>query len=632
MIDCPGFHNIRRVALPACLMALALAAAIASAAAAKTPPPPAAELPLVPWPKSIHLAGGSMVFNPGSRIVTADAQLLPLAKILAEEIHLAHGADLPVARGDARSGDVVLSLNKRRTKGYTLEVGDKAVVSGADYIATAQGTVTLLQAMRNSFDKITLPWMTIEDEPYFAYCGAMLDIARKPHSIATLKRCVLAARMYKIRFIQLHMSDENAWTFPSTAYPQLGKTNFAWAGGDKPAVYNLDELKQLVAFADARGVTFVPELETPGHSAALRGSLPEVFGYKDNAGKMVGKSVINIVSDRAYKALDTIVGEMCDVFKSSPYFHVGCDESSLDIQDTPEFKEWVQRHHLPEPHLAAVFCYHLQKMDEIVKKRGKRMVVWEGPPLDPIAPPKDVIFMPWVGGAGSAAEYVRRGYAIINPPWGVKSPYFDPFDVNGAEIPRGNKLLIGATSISWEATEDKALGFFRYAAVLRNEPTWNPDSARAPTGRDLDDFLIRHQRADKLLDALLVRPDVPCRGPVGSPRVRPAGGDVWRQAEPVAGNSSPTVAGPLYAGRQRADRRVFAVHGADPIDRYGHAQGAVLFGRRQAAGRHLCARVPQGDDAAARCRRREDQCRSAHLWQLLWPRRAPRRWHFGPGR
>ena len=206
--------------------------------------------------------------------------------------------------------------------------------------------------MHNDGGKITLPRMTIDDEPYFDYCGAMLDIARKPHSIETLKRCVLAARMYKIRFIQLHMSDENAWTFPSTAYPKAGSTNFAWAGGDKPTVYNLDELKQLVAFADARGVTSFPNWKRPDTAAYPRGSLPEIFGYKDNSGKMVGKSVINIVSDRAISALDTIVGEMCDVFKSSPYFHVGCDESSLDIQDTPEFRSRIQRHHLPEPHLS----------------------------------------------------------------------------------------------------------------------------------------------------------------------------------------------------------------------------------------------------------------------------------------
>ncbi len=405
----------RSVKLAAVVAALAWMA-MSSVAKAQ----PAADLPLVPWPKSFHAKeGGSaaLVIQPTARIVAADNTLLPLASILAEEIHLTLGLRLSAASGESRPGDIVLKLNTNRAKGYTLNVGDRAVVEGADYAATAQGTVTLLQATCNDGGKITLPKITVDDEPYFTYCGAMLDIARKPHSIATLKRCALAARMYKIRYIQLHMSDENAWTFPSTAYPQLGKTNFAWAGGDKPAVYNLDELKQLVAYADARGVTFVPELETPGHSGALRGSLPEVFGYKDNSGKMVGRSVINIVSDRAYQALDTIVGEMCDVFKSSPYFHVGCDESSLDIQDMPEFKEWVQRHHLPKPHLASVFGYHLQKMDELVKKRGKRMIVWEGPPLDPIAPPKDIIFMPWVGGAArrpnmSAAatpSLIRRG-------------------------------------------------------------------------------------------------------------------------------------------------------------------------------------------------------------------------------
>jgi hexosaminidase len=86
-----------------------------------------------------------------------------------------------------------------------------------------------------------------------------------------------ACRLCKIRYVVLHMSDENAWTFPSSKFPELGSQNFAWAGGEKPTVYPLDELKELVAFADARGVTLVPELEVPGHSGQLRGTLPEIF-------------------------------------------------------------------------------------------------------------------------------------------------------------------------------------------------------------------------------------------------------------------------------------------------------------------------------------------------------------------
>ena len=97
--------------------------------------------------------------------------------------------------------------------------------------------------------------------------------------------------------------------------------------------------KQLVAFADARGVTFVPELETPRTQRRPprqpAGNLLRL--PKDNSGKMVGKSCDEhrlgpSLSRRSTRSW----ARSCDVFKSSRhYFHVGCDESNLDIQDTP---------------------------------------------------------------------------------------------------------------------------------------------------------------------------------------------------------------------------------------------------------------------------------------------------------
>src|SRR4030095_5015159 len=119
--------------------------------------------------------------------------------------------------------------------------------------------------------------------------------------------------------------------------PQLGSKNFAWAGGAKPAVYRLDELKDLVAYADVRAVTLVPEMETPGHSGQLRGTLPGVFGYRDASGKTITPGVLNMVSERSFEALETLVKEISEVFRSSPYFHVGCDEASVEeVEGLPQ--------------------------------------------------------------------------------------------------------------------------------------------------------------------------------------------------------------------------------------------------------------------------------------------------------
>jgi len=204
-----------------------------------------------------------------------------------------------------------------------------------------------------------------------------------------------------------------------------------------------------------------------------------------------------MVRERAYAALDTLIGEVSAVFQSSPFVHIGCDEASLGgIETTPEVKAFMEKHRLPST--GAVFNYFVNRLHAIVKKHGKRMIVWEGASLEPAAPPKDVIFMPWVGGAGAAADLIKRGYAVINAPWGAKTPYIDPYLVNGAQLRRGEPLLLGATSLLWERPQENAVPFLRQTGALRNEPTYNPH-----TGRDYPDFLRRLQSTDVRLDRLL---------------------------------------------------------------------------------------------------------------------------------
>jgi hexosaminidase len=459
---------------------------------------PNAECTLVPWPAKASIAGGKRALSDQSRIIVGDTSLLPLARVFAAEIRLVTGLRLPLVKAGARDGDIELTLDaKGKRDAYRLTVKTRAAVIGQSDYAVALGTTALLQTLHADGGKLYLPHLTVEDGPHFPYCGAMLDVARKPFSIDTLKQCVIVCRFYKIRYLHLHLSDENAWVFPSRAFPQLGSGNFAWAGGVRPTVYKLRDLKDLVAYADARGVTLVPEIEMPGHSGQLRGTLPEIFGYRDEAGKIVSPGVINMVSPKAYAALETLVSEVCDVFRSSPFVHIGCDEASpAGIEKMPEVKAFIARQKLDGA--GAVFNAFVNRMHAIVKKHGKRAIVWEGAPLEPVAPAKDLIVMPWVGRSGAAAGLVKQGYAVINPPWGTPVAYFDPYLVNGAQLKRGEPLLLGATSLLWEKPEDAAVPFLRHTGALRNEPTYNPGARRGHA-----DFLRRLQASEPLLDRLL---------------------------------------------------------------------------------------------------------------------------------
>src|SRR5262249_23021151 len=157
---------------------------------------------------------------------------------------------------------------RTRDGAHAIVIGRQAVVTGFDYRAVAEGSSTLLQLLGRDEGGLRLPRLTIKDWPHADYCGGLLDVARQDHPVGAIQKGVRLCRLYKARYLHLHLTDDQGWTFPSARYPKLGSKNQAAHGGVAPRVYKLKELKGLVAYADARGVTLVPELEMPGHCGA----------------------------------------------------------------------------------------------------------------------------------------------------------------------------------------------------------------------------------------------------------------------------------------------------------------------------------------------------------------------------
>ena len=81
--------------------------------------------------------------------------------------------------------------------------------------------ITLLQAADADHGKVIIPRMKITDQPYASYRGLMVDLARQWHPIDAVKQAVVLCQWYKIGYLQLHFTDDQSWTFPSTAYPKL---------------------------------------------------------------------------------------------------------------------------------------------------------------------------------------------------------------------------------------------------------------------------------------------------------------------------------------------------------------------------------------------------------------------------
>ena len=252
---------------------------------------------LVPWPQSLKAGGGDMKITAASRIVSADAALAPLARVLSDEIHLSTAVRPTAASGSAGAGDIVLQLDPQmKGEQYALSVSDKAGVRGGNYRAVAWGTVTLLQAIEPAAGGgLRVAKMTVEDKPVAAYRGLLIDVARQWHPVETLRPVIEMCRLYKINYVQLHLNDQESFTFPSKAFPAL-----ATVEKGKRRTYTLEEITGLVRYADERGVTLVPEIEGPGHhSGALRG----LWGRK-------GTTCLDMGNEKTYEGLDTLFGEI----------------------------------------------------------------------------------------------------------------------------------------------------------------------------------------------------------------------------------------------------------------------------------------------------------------------------------
>jgi hexosaminidase len=477
------------------------------------------DLHLIPWPKSLKPGAGHMALTAESRVVAGEAQLKPLAEVLADEIATLTGLKLKVTTDPARAGDIVLKITKaikadeqilvlrnrepvRTTDGaHTITIGGQAVVEGFDYRATAEGTATILQLLGKAGKEFRLPKVTIKDWPHADYCGVMLDVARQDHPIDAIKKVVQLCRLYKARYLQLHLTDDQGWTFPSTKYPKLGSKNYGAHGGVAPRVYKLDELKALVAYADARGVTLVPELEVPGHSGAAARSVPEIFdAINPDLKQPVGMGCMNMSNEAIYPALDAIIGEMCDVFRSSPYFHIGSDEvTSGRVSLHPGYKAFMAKHGLKDDHQLA--DHFIASVCAMVKKHGKKAIKWEG--LSNTAT-QDVIIMGWELNSTVATDMLARGYTTITVPWTLAVPWeqWNMYVCNGSRLKKGDSVL-GAMLVAWEQPPLTHITNLRNLPS-RQERTWGPDNTVTVEG-----FASRFQPLDAVAGKLIGLPPKP---------------------------------------------------------------------------------------------------------------------------
>jgi len=436
-----------------------------------------------------------------------ETSLRPMADVLASELELVTGVKPTTAKftrtQEIPKGSIVLRFSELEApfaqdeaaeeQPYTLRASDKGIVITSPYSkGVSYGTASLIQALQETPAGFMLPKMHIDDAPAAEYRALMLDVARQPHSIAVIKDTIRLARLYKLRYLQLHLTDDQLFTYPFEPITSKLTNNH---------VYSREALLDLVSYADARGVTIIPELDLPGHSSRLMQS-----GYLDP-----GKNHADVADPANFKKVTTLVDDMLTVFKSSPYFHIGGDESGAGGKLVP-FLQHINTHLRSKP-----------------EGEKRRMLVWEGfhgsPTRELPAKGEDrIIVMAWESSYNAPWNLLKSGYQIINASWkptyvcgggasthpgntsgrrfqlkdiyrwkptifmhwepgrpvyedrGPKDPKKDDGEWD-ASVMKRDKQILGGQMLYWEQAEKVVINSLYQRVATISQRLWNPDKS-----------------------------------------------------------------------------------------------------------------------------------------------------------
>ncbi|WP_407552719.1 beta-N-acetylhexosaminidase [Streptomyces sp. Pv4-95] len=412
---------------------------------------------LIPLPRTVRpLTGAGCVLGADTEI-----EALPGTEDVAQWLRATVGAatGLPLAPYATAENRVVLRLSPG-TEGQLGPEGYRLVTEGTEVLIEAGtgtglfwGAQTLRQLLgpaafrRAPVDsgrrKWPLPALRIEDTPRFAWRGMMLDVARHFMPKDGVLRYLDLLAAHKLNVLHLHLTDDQGWRIEIPRYPlltevggrrertKLGhRASPLWDERPHGGFYTQDDLREIVAYAAARHITVVPEIDIPGHSQAAIAAYPEL-GNTDvldtTALKVWDTWGVNpnvlAPTDRTLRFYEHVLEEVLALFPS-PFVHIGGDECPKD--------QWraspTARARIAELGLAdedALQSWFIRHFDRWLADRGRRLIGWdeilEGGSPEPgggttacgLAPGAAV--SSWRGYAGGIAA-ARAGHDVVMCP------------------------------------------------------------------------------------------------------------------------------------------------------------------------------------------------------------------------
>lgn len=535
---------LRRVTDATRYAVLFLPLGLAQRLPAQEPAPATAVLPLIPLPQRVEAGAGAWA-PPRNVPVTVsnrrDASLQALGALAVEIVREETGRAATLLQATTRRrGGIHLALRSPDGASALESYRLSATPAGVEITAPAPaglfyGLQTLRQILQGSAgisasgrspsggriapaaaSSRPVPAVTITDAPRFPYRGLHLDVGRHFQPVSFVKRYIDVMARYKFNTFHWHLTEDQGWRIEIPRYPRLTSVgacraetmfekNFDPYVGDgirHCGFYTQEEIREVVAYARARYVTVIPEIEMPGHSKAALAAYPELactpgpFEVRTTWG--VDDDIL-CPSEQTFAFLEGVLTEVMALFPSR-YIHIGGDEApKTRWRASAVAQEVIRREGLKDEH--ELQSWFIRRIEQFLLRHDRRLIGWDEILEGGLAPQATV--MSWRGISGGI-DAAKQGHDVIMTPTSYLyfdyyqgDPAFEPMAIGGLvplhqvygyePVPdtltaEEARHVLGAQGNVWTEylKTPAAIEYMAYPRALAlAEVTWSPREARS---------------------------------------------------------------------------------------------------------------------------------------------------------
>ena len=316
---------------------------------------------LAPTPKQSKITGEITLSSPYAIDDSLMKMPLPAISLLKKEFTSNYGWKNPQI-AEAKNAVFVIKTIKKNFKNnketYKLKITKGKIIIEAGTKAGLWLGINRLRAILSSDiaqskpdGSIHCPSLEITDWPDYPTRGMFLEMSQSKKYKKRIWRTVDFMSKLGYNLVILEIGGR----FESKKYPE--KCHRPW--------WTKKEIKELIAYAKARGITPIPGTNGPGHLERALKIFP--LKSKVKGSKKVIK-ILDITNPEFYKVYLTMLGELVEIFDNPPYVHIGGDECGSGIKMLAD-KSGMSA--------ADLYAEYANKINDFLSSKGIKTVMWQ---------------------------------------------------------------------------------------------------------------------------------------------------------------------------------------------------------------------------------------------------------------